>query len=213
MSLKHREFVNLLRDAERLRLYVQSGLSAQESLDASLKEVQLTAQRWEFEAKEATDRAARAEAERDVARHETVMARLETKATGNARAQVESKLSQVKCALTIADGGRLKAESELDSARQALAAAKKTCRRAEEENSRLTDERLSLLMELGAIKEDFAAFRAKSSAEKLAMEAEFDASSDVIFDYGYGCCAFAHDIRGSKLMIPVGIPGTSLQGL
>ena len=83
------------------------------------------------------------------------------------------------------DGGRLKAESELESARQALAAVKEAFRRAEEENSSLTGERLSLLMELGAIKEDFAAFRAKSSTEKSAMEAEFDASSDVIFDYGY----------------------------
>ena len=41
------------------------------------------------------------------------------------------------------------------------------------------------------------------------MEAEFDASSDVIFYYGYGFCAFAHDIRGSKPMIPVRIPDTS----
>ena len=74
MSLQHRELVNRPRDAERLRLYVQSGLSAQESLDASLKEVQLIAQRWEMEAKEAADRAAWAEAERDAARHETVTA-------------------------------------------------------------------------------------------------------------------------------------------
>ena len=70
MSLQHREFVNRLRDAERLRLYVQSNLSAQESLDASLKEVQLTAQRWELKTKEAMDRVARAEEERDVTRHE-----------------------------------------------------------------------------------------------------------------------------------------------
>ena len=96
----------------------------------------------------------------------------------------------------------MKAESELDSARQ-------TCRRAEEENSRLTDERLSLLMELGAIKEDFMAFRAKSSAEKSPPEAEFDASSDVIFDYGYDCYAFMHDIHGSKPMIPTRMPDTS----
>ena len=72
MSLQHREFINHLRDVERLRLYVRSRLSAQESFDASLKEVQLTAQRWVLEAKEAADRAARAaraEAERDAARH------------------------------------------------------------------------------------------------------------------------------------------------
>ena len=41
------------------------------------------------------------------------------------------------------------------------------------------------------------------------MEAEFDASSDVIFNYGCGCCAFAHDIYGSKPMIQAGMPDTS----
>ena len=117
MSLQHREFVNRLRDAERLRLYVQSRLYAQESLDASLKEVQLIAQHWELEAKEAADMAARAKTERDAARNETVMARLDTEAGGNARAQMESELSRVQCTLTTADGGRLKAEFELDSAR------------------------------------------------------------------------------------------------
>ena len=129
MSLQHYEFVNRVRDAERLWLYVQSGLSKQESLDASLKEVQLTTQRWELEAKEVADKATRAEAERDAARYETVMARLETEAAGNALAQVELELSQVQCALTTVEGGRLKVESELDSARQALAAANEACRR------------------------------------------------------------------------------------
>ena len=87
MSLQHREFVNRLRDVERLRLYVQSGLSGQESLDASLKEAQLNARRWELEAKEAVDKAAwaGAEAERDAARHKTVMAQLENEAAGSAR--------------------------------------------------------------------------------------------------------------------------------
>ena len=64
-------------------------------MDASLKEVQLTTQHLELEAKEAVDREARVEPERDVARHETVMARLETEAEGNARAQVELELSRV----------------------------------------------------------------------------------------------------------------------
>ena len=31
----------------------------------------------------------------------------------------------------------------------------------------------------------------------------------MIFDYSYGCCAFAHDIRGSKPMIPTEMPDTS----
>ena len=205
MSLQHREFVNRLRDVERIRLYVQSGLSTQESLDASLKEVQMTAQRLELEVKEAEDKVARAKAKRDTARHKTAMARLEIEATGNAQAQVESELSRVQCALATSEGGRLKAESELDSVRQALATANEACQKAEEENSSLTDERLSLVMELGATKEDFVAFWEKSFAEKSALEAEFDASGDVIFNYGYGCCAFAHDIRGSKPLIPLGM--------
>ena len=64
-------------------------------------------------------------------------------------------------------------------------------------------------MELGATKDDFAAFREKSFAVRSALEAEFDASSDMIFNYGYGCCACAHDIHGSKHKIPHGMPDTS----
>ena len=93
MALQHHEFQLRLRDAKKLRLYVQSGLSDQESLDASLKEAQLSAQRWELEAREDVDRAARAEVERDVARHEVVMARLETDEASSARAQMESELT------------------------------------------------------------------------------------------------------------------------
>ena len=41
------------------------------------------------------------------------------------------------------------------------------------------------------------------------MDEEFDASSDVIFNYGYGCCPFAHDICESEPMILAGMPDTS----
>ena len=83
------------------------------------------------------------------------------------------------------------------------------CRKAEEENGLLTDERLSLVMELGATKDDFAAFREKTSTEKTTMKEKFDVSSDVIFNYGYGCYAFAHNLCGSEPLIPVGMPDTS----
>ena len=88
-------------------------------------------------------------------------------------------------------------------------AAKEDCRRVEEENGPLTDERLSLLVELRPTKDDFVAFQEKSFAKGSALKAEFDVSSDVIFNYGYGCYAFAHDIRGSKPKIPLGMPDTS----
>ena len=112
------------------------------------------------------ERAVWAEAERDAARHELACVRQVSAATEDAR---------------------LKADSKRDAAQQALVAAEEACRKAEEENGRLTDERLSLLMELGATKDDFAAFREKTFAEKTTMEAEFDASSDVIFNCDYGC--------------------------
>ena len=136
------------------------------------------------------------------------MARLETEAAGSAWAQVEYELTRVQCTLTTSESGRLKAESELDSIQQALVAAKEACWKVEEETGHLTDERLSLLMELGATKEDFMAFWEKSSAEKSALEVEFDASNDVIFNYGYGCCAFVQDIHGRKPMNPTAMPDT-----
>ena len=140
MSLQHHEFITRLRDVEWLQLYVESELSAWESLDASLKEAQLTIRRLELEAKEAADRATRAETERDGVWHEVVMVLLEIEAARSARAQVELELSWVQSAPTTLEGGRLKAESELGSVQQALVAAKEACRRVEEENGRLMDE-------------------------------------------------------------------------
>ena len=137
------------------------------------------------------------------------MARLKTDATGSARAQMESKLTRVQRALTTSEGVRMKAESELDSIQQALAAAREACRKAEEDIFQLTDERLSLIMEVEAGKEELASFQAKATVERKSMEEEFDASSNVIFNYGYGCCTFAHNICGGKPMIPAGTPVTS----
>ena len=154
------------------------------------------------------DKATRAEAERDAAQHEVAMAQLETDEVGSARAQMESELARVQRALTTSEGVRSKAKFELDFVQQALVVAREACRKAEEETCRLMDERLSLIMELGVGKEELAAFQAKATAERKVMEEEFDTSSDVVFDYGYGCCAFTHNICGSKPMIPSRMPDT-----
>ena len=87
-----------------------------------------------------------------------------------------------------------------------MALAKEACRKAEEESGRLTDERLALIMELGTIKDEFAAFREKAAADRETMEAEFDSSGDALFNYGYGCCIFTHNICGSKPQILDGMP-------
>ena len=147
-----------------------------------MKKAQLSSRHWELEAKEAMERVVRAETERDAARHEAAMAQLEIDVVSSARAQVEAELARVQDALVAAEDARLKADSEHDVARQALVAVEEARRKAEEENGRMTDERLSLVMELGAIKDDFVDFREKISTEKAVMEAEFNGSSDVIFN-------------------------------
>ena len=83
--------------------------------------------------------------------------------------------------------------------------AREACKKAEEENIHLTDERLALLVELGTIKDDFVAFREKDVADREVMEGEFDASGDTLFNYGYGCCVFTHNICRSEPQIPNGM--------
>ena len=47
--------------------------------------------------------AARVELERDAARHEATMARVEIEAASNARSQMESELDRVQCALVASE--------------------------------------------------------------------------------------------------------------
>ena len=64
-------------------------MAEREMHSASLKKAELACRRLELEARESTERAARAEAERDTARHEEVMAKLVTEGAVNTRAQIE----------------------------------------------------------------------------------------------------------------------------
>ena len=165
---------------------------------ASLKEAELACRRLGLKAKESSERAARVEAERDATRHEAAMAKLEIEGAVNTQSKMEFKLTRVQRALAVTESARLKVESEHEAAQKALSLASKACTKAEEENNRLTKERFSLILELGTIRDDFAALREKAVADKEAMEAEFDASGDTLFNYGYGCCVFTHNICGSK---------------
>ena len=56
-------------------------------------EAESNSRRWESEAKEAGERAVRAEAKRDATHHEVAMAQLDTEAAGSARAHVVSELA------------------------------------------------------------------------------------------------------------------------
>ena len=131
MALQHHEFELRLRDAKRLRLYVQAGKVEWEMQSASLKKVELACRRLELEARESAERAARAEAERDAACHEEAMAKLATEGAVNTRAQIELELSRVQRALALAEEARQRAESEHGAAREALAVAGEACKKAE----------------------------------------------------------------------------------
>ena len=84
------------------------------------------------------------------------------------------------------------------------------CEKEEEESGRLTDEKLALVIKLGAVNDEFVAFREKAAAYREMMEAELDSSGDTLFNYGYGCCAFTHNICGSKPQIPDRMPNPSI---
>ena len=84
MAFQHREFRTQLREVERLRLYAQSAFFNKKALSASLMEEESRSRRLELEAREAVKRATCAKAERDAARHEVAMARLEIDAAGSA---------------------------------------------------------------------------------------------------------------------------------
>ena len=134
-----------------------------------------------MKAKEGVEKMARAEAERDAARHEASMARMDADVAGSARAKVESELAKVQ---------------------NALAASEEAKRKAEDEASRLAVERVSLLPELGTSKDEASALQAQALEEKKALEEAYEEGFDVIFNYGYGCCAFAHNICGSQPVVP-----------
>ena len=169
-------------------------MAEREMQRASLKKAELACHCLELEARESTERAARAEAERDAACHEAAMAKLATEGAVNTQTKIESELARVQCALALAKEARRRAESEHGAAWEALAAAGEAFKTAKEENGRLADEKLTFVLELEALKDKFTAFREKAAAEKETMEAEFDSSDDKLFNYGYGCYVFTHNI-------------------
>ena len=75
-------------------------------LSASLAEAESSSRRWENEARESVERMAQAEAVRDAARHDTLMARMDADTIGSTRAKVESELARVQNALSVAEEAR-----------------------------------------------------------------------------------------------------------
>ena len=45
--------------------------------------------------------------------------------------------------------------------------------------------------------------------DKEAMEKDYQKALELIFSYGYVCCAFKHNICGDQLEVPNGMPNSS----
>ena len=138
------------------------------------------------------------------------MAKLATEGAVNTQAQIESELARVQCALALSDDARRRAEFDHGVAQEALATAGEACKKVEEENGHLADEKLALVKELGALKDDFTTIQEKAAADKEAMDVEFNSSGDTLFNYDYECCAFTHNICGRKPQIPDGMSNPSV---
>ena len=99
------------------------------------------------------------------------MAMLAFEGALNTRAQIEAELARVQNALALTEEACRGAECEHGATREALAAAGVACKKAEEENGYLVDEKLALVIGLGALKDEYAAFRLKVAADRESMEA------------------------------------------
>ena len=133
MAHQHREFQSRLDDAEKLRLYAQSTVSKHQALYASLAKAKSKSKHWELEAKVSRGKIAQMEKERDKAKQKAKVACLVAIVEGEARARAKEDLARVQKALAAAKEGRHKVE--VGTARPKV-------------------EWTSLLLELGATKEE-----------------------------------------------------------
>ena len=109
------------------------------------------------------------------------MARMDVDAVGSVMAKVESELARVQ---------------------NALAVTKEARRKAEDEARRLADERVSLLPELETCMDEVFTIQVEALKEKEALREAYKEGFDVIFNYDYGYCAFAHNIYGIQPEVP-----------
>ena len=100
---------------------------------------------------------------------------------------------------------KARAEDGLTLARDALAAMEEDRRRLKAEVARLEVERTSPLLELEASKDEAFSLHSQAGNDKEAIEEDYQKALEHIFGYGYGCCAFKHNIYGDQPRIPDGM--------
>ena len=161
-----------------------AAVSKHQALNGSLTKEKCRSKHWEREAKEGMEKIKRAEKEREEAKQEAKVARLAVTSAGDVKARVEDDLAKVLDALEDEEEDRPRSETEI---------------------ARLAVERTSFLLELKASKDEVSSLHSQTGKEKEAMEEDYQKALDLIFSYGYGCCAFKHRICGDQLEIPNGM--------
>ena len=73
--------------------------------------------------------------------------------------------------------------------------------KAEAETPRLEVEQMSHLLELMVDKDKVSSLHSQASKDKEAMEEDYQKALEVIFAYGYECCAFKHNICRDQLEV------------
>ena len=128
------------------------------------------------------------EKERDEAKQEAKVAHLAASAGGDTRAKAKEDLVKVQQALAVVEEGKCKVKVEI---------------------SHLEVQRTSLLLELGATKDEVSSLNSQAGRDKEAMEEDYQKALEVIFAYGYECYVFIHNIYGGHKEVPEGMPDSA----
>ena len=114
------------------------------------------------------------------------------------------------CLKTVVAGdAKARAEDDLTSALNTLASAEEDGRRLEAEVACLAVERMTLLLEMEASKDEVASLHSQVGKDKEAIEKYYKKAVELIFAYGYGCYAFKHGICSAQPGIPDDMPDSA----
>ena len=100
----------------------------------------------------------------------------------------------------------MQAEYGLARVQDALVIAEEARRKVEAKVASLEVEQTSLLLEVGATKDEVSTLQSQAGKEKGAMEEDYQKALELIFTYGYECCMSKHNICGDQLEVPDGLP-------
>ena len=114
---------------------------------------------------------------------------------GDAKARVEVDLTKALNSLAVTEEGGRRLEAEI------------TC--LETELARVEAKRASLFLELEASKGEVPFLHTRAGKDKEDMVKYYQGSLELIFAYGYGCCAFKNEICGDRPDIPDGMPDSA----